>query len=241
MASSPTSPKMRLSPCSSSGTLRQTGQNSLAKLDGSDASVPKIARYLSVNSLSTRRKLAKSTGNVHGYMAEDYKQLNWPLPKSFGQEKYGFSLIDIEDPRFLKENASNSKKLIRLNYDRQIVDLEWRKTYKAFQNAEHRLAALGVNAAEKTKTLLKKEVDGYLKYLLELQEQKDIYDEEKDKVYGRCDEMKGTIKKENDLEELRMDLESSTKDRIPPEASFWRQKFNSRSANIAKSSAAMDR
>merc|ERR1719160_1357124 len=150
----------------SSGALRQTGQ--LAISSDETVAVPKIPRYLSVNGLTTRRKLSASTGNIHGYRAEDYKQLNWPLPKMFGQEKYGYSLIDIDDPRFLKECAGNSKKLIRLNYDEQIVDLEWRKTYKLLRDAEHRMATAGSN--DKTKEMLKKEVQGHLKYLLELQE-----------------------------------------------------------------------
>jgi len=208
----------------SSGALQRAG--ALAT-NGESVAVPKIPRYLSTNGLTTRRKLNPNTGNIHGYMAEDYKSLNWPLPKMFGQEKYGFSLIDIDDPRFLKECAGNSKKLIRLNYDEQIVDLEWRKTYKALRDAEHRMATSGTN--DKTKELLKKEVQGHLKYLLELQEQKDMYQSHIAEVNDRCDNIKGTIKKENDLEELRMTLENHTKDRIPHEAAFWKTKFNTRS------------
>merc|ERR1719456_1138079 len=158
----------------SSGTLARSGK-SMAASDG-EVVVPKIPRYLSVNGLTTRRKLSASTGNLHGFMAEDYKQLNWPLPRSFGQEKYGFSLIDIDDPRFLKECAGNSKKLIRLHYDEQIVDLEWRKTYKALRDAEHRMASSGKN--DKTKELIRKEVESKKKYLLELQHQKDMYQDQ---------------------------------------------------------------
>jgi len=195
--------------------------------NGEAVAVPKIPRYLSVNGLTTRRKLSANTGNHHGFMAEDYKQLNWPLPKMFGQEKYGFSLIDIDDPRFLKECAGNSLKMIRLHYDEQIVDLEWRKTYKALREAEHRMATSGSN--DKTKELIKKEVQGHLKYLLELQEQKDMYQSHIGEVNDRCANIKGTIKKENDLEELRMTLENHTKDRIPHDAAFWKTKFNTRS------------
>merc|ERR1712187_111475 len=103
----------------------------------------------------------------------DYTQVNWPLPKSFGKEKYAYSLIDIEDPRYVRECASMSKKLIRLSYDQQIIDLEWRKTYKALLDAEHRQATLPNNCPEWRKTALKKEVDTNMKHLLELQEQKD--------------------------------------------------------------------
>lgn len=208
----------------SSGALQRAGAMAT---NGEAVAVPKIPRYLSVNALTTRRKLSSNTGNIHGYMAEDYKQLNWPLPKMFGQEKYGFSLIDIDDPRFLKECAGNSKKLIRLYYDQQIVDLEWRKTYKALRDAEHRMATSGEN--EKTKALIKNEVQAHLKYLLELQEQKDMYQSHVGEVTDRCDMIKGMIKKENDLEELRMTLENHTKDRIPGDAAFWKTKFNTRS------------
>merc|ERR1719440_2221418 len=224
---SPTAANASMKRSQSSGTLQRTGQTALATTnpDG-EVAPPKIPRYLSVNGLTTRKKLAANTGNIHGYLAEDYKQLNWPLPKAFGQEKYGFSLIDIDDPRFLKECAGNSKKLIRLNYDEQIVDLEWRKTYKALRDAEHRMATSGSN--DKTKELLKKEVQHNLKYLLELQEQKDMYQAHTAQVNERCDSIKGLIKKENDLEELRMTLENHTKDRIPHDAAFWKTKFNTR-------------
>merc|ERR1719487_3225404 len=124
----------------SSTTLRQTGEAAVANTGDLSQEVPKIPRYLSTNSLTRRRKLSNSSGNLHGYMAEDYTSINWPLPKMFGQEKYGYSLIDIEDPRHVKECARLSQKLIRLSYDQQIIDLEWRKTYKALLDAEQKNA-----------------------------------------------------------------------------------------------------
>merc|ERR1719198_392330 len=106
--------------------------------------------YLSVNGITKRRKLPKSTGNLHAYLAEDYRQLNWPLPKMYGQEKYAYSLVDIElkgrperaaskDHRFVKETGLMSKRLIRLQYDSQIVDHEWRKMLKTLLAAEQKL------------------------------------------------------------------------------------------------------
>lgn len=218
----------------SSGTLRKSGevtvggsptgasQGALTKF----SPPPAVPKYLSVHALTRRRKMSKSTGNLHGYMAEDYHQINWPLPKMFGMEKYGYSLIDITDPRYLKECAAMSKKLVRLSYDIQIIDLEWRKTYKALLDAEHRQATLPVNAQQKTKDLLKKEVDGHMKYLLELQEQKDLYQQEVLDVYVRCDEIKLALKKESDLEDLRMHMERRTEKNIDKEHPFWRTKFN---------------
>merc|ERR1719204_1550087 len=132
------------------------GTHSHGPLASSDAALtktsppPKVPRYLSVHALTRRRKLPNSTGNLHGYLAEDYHQINWPLPKMFGPEKYGHSLIDITDPRTLKECASMSKRLVRLSYDQQLIDLEWRKTYKALLSAEHKLATSGENASQKT-------------------------------------------------------------------------------------------
>merc|ERR1719191_1034920 len=171
---------MAMERSASSGTLRKSGAASMQPVGVGVGSIgvprPKVMRYLDVNGLTRRRKLSNSTGNLHGYMAEDYTQINWPLPKMFGQEKYGYSLIDIEDHRYLEECAAMSKKLVRLEYDIQIVDLEWRKTYKALLAAEHHLATLPTNPSEKTKTLLKAEVEKCMKYLLELQEQKDMYE-----------------------------------------------------------------
>eukprot|EP00929_Paragymnodinium_shiwhaense_P095464 TRINITY_DN5660_c0_g3_i1.p2 TRINITY_DN5660_c0_g3~~TRINITY_DN5660_c0_g3_i1.p2 ORF type:complete len:179 (-),score=74.03 TRINITY_DN5660_c0_g3_i1:137-673(-) len=167
-------------------------------------------------------------------MAEDYSQLNWPLPKMFGQEKYAYSLVDVEvkgrkatrDGRFVKECAQSSKKMVRLAYDQQIIDREWRNTYKALLRAEHHQATLPGNATEKTKKILKEEVDNQMKYLLELQEQKDMYETQIKNVYERCDSIKETIRKEAELDELREFMESQTKGRISADSPFWRTKFN---------------
>jgi len=193
---------------------------------------PAVPKHLSVHALTRRRKLGSSTGNLHGYMAEDYHQTNWPLPKMFGEEKYGFSLIDITDPRYLKECASMSKKLCRLSYDQQIIDLEWRKTYKALLVAEHKLATLRPREGlppsfvSKTQDKLKKEVETAQKYLLELQDQKDLFEKEIQTVNTRCDVIKAALKKESDLEELRVHMEGRTKGQIADGDEFWRRKFN---------------
>lgn len=223
----------------SSGALRKSGEaisgTPSANTTQLGDDLPKIPRYLSVRGLTRRRKLSASTGNIHGYMAEDYTQLNWPLPKMFGYEKYGHSLIDIEDPRYVKDCAGMSKKLIRLQYDLQIVDLEWRNTYKKLLMAEHHMATLPENAAAKTKDIMKKEADVTMKYLLELQEQKDMYENQILEAYSKCQAIKTTIKKETDLEDLRGDMEKQTKDRIPRDSNFWRTRFNVKSPSHARS------
>ena len=226
----------------SGGSLAKTGQvainGNVATLpNGETMQVPKIAGHLSVNKLTRRRKLSGSTGNLHGYMAEDYIQVRCPLPKMFGEEKYGYSLIDIEDPRYLVECSAMSKKLVRLSYDQQIMDLEWRKTYKALLDAEHRQSTLSGNAPQKTKDLMKKEVDGAMKYLLELQEQKDMYESHVKEIYTRCDEIKALLKKERDLEDLRQHMEGQTRAAIMDDNPFWRTKFNIISQNTTKTAA----
>eukprot|EP00445_Apocalathium_hangoei_P037502 CAMPEP_0203961090 /NCGR_PEP_ID=MMETSP0359-20131031/91621_1 /ASSEMBLY_ACC=CAM_ASM_000338 /TAXON_ID=268821 /ORGANISM="Scrippsiella Hangoei, Strain SHTV-5" /LENGTH=236 /DNA_ID=CAMNT_0050895747 /DNA_START=63 /DNA_END=773 /DNA_ORIENTATION=+ len=215
----------------SSGMLKKSGELALAGSASQGALTkhsppPKVPKYLSVHALTRRRKLAASTGNLHGYMAEDYHQINWPLPKMFGKEKYGYSLIDITDPRHLKESASMSKKLVRLQYDQQIIDLEWRKTYKSLLDAEHRRDTLPGNAQPKTKDMHKKEVDDYIKYLGELQEQKDMYEKSITEVYTKCDDIKLALKKESDLEDLRVFMETRTKDSLSADNAFFRTKFN---------------
>jgi len=217
----------------SSGMLQRTGEVSL----GGGATTPEgaltkyspppaVPKHLSVHALTKKRKLPASTGNLHGYLAEDYHQLSWPLPKMFGEEKYGHSLVDITDPRHIKDCAGMSKRLVRLSYDQQIIDLEWRKTYKALLDAEHRMATLSTNAPQKSKDLIKKEVDGHMKYLLELQEQKDTYENEHQTVYSRCDDIKRTLKKESDLENLRAHMERRTQQAVDPGSPFWQTKFN---------------
>jgi len=151
------------------------------------------------------------------------------MPKMFGHEKYAYSLIDIEDERYVEECAKMSKKMIRLMYDIQIIDLEWRKTYKKLLDAEHRCATLPKDAKEKTKAILNGEVADTMKYLLELQDQRDMYDSCVQDIWSRCDHIKQTIKKETDLEDLRHDLSQRTKDRIDTDDPFWKTKFNTRS------------
>eukprot|EP00928_Gymnodinium_smaydae_P009991 TRINITY_DN13751_c0_g1_i1.p1 TRINITY_DN13751_c0_g1~~TRINITY_DN13751_c0_g1_i1.p1 ORF type:complete len:231 (+),score=60.82 TRINITY_DN13751_c0_g1_i1:69-761(+) len=214
---------------SSLGALCSGGAEALPSTAASTAEspLPKVPPYLSVHGLTRRRKLSASTGNLHAYMAEDYHQLNWPLPKMYGKEKYGYSLIDVEvkgraasvDPRFVKEIGFMSKKLIRLNYDQQIVDNQWRITYKALLAAEHRRDTCGEKCAQKTKDMFKVEVANLKESLLTLQEQRDNY----------ANEIKATIKKEAELDELREYMENSTRERMGTDSALWTKKFNIRS------------
>lgn len=217
--------------CTDLNTTKKSGTLSLTA-----ASKANIPWHLSTTSLTRRRKLPSSSGNLHGYMAEDYSILNWPLPKMFGPEKYAHTLVDIEDPRHTEKCAEMSRELIRLNYDEQIIDLEWRKTYKALLDAEHRLATLPGNCQEKTKKLLETEVKGKKDYLLELQEQRDLYKSRIKEIYDRCSGIKSDIKKERDLDELRHMMSHRIRGRIDENDVFWRTKFNPRSSEIRRSS-----
>jgi len=228
------------------GTLRKTGEVTVRsagrtadRVMSDGESPPKLPRYLDVKHLGTRKKLSSSTGNIHGCMAGDYSRVNWPLPKMFGDEKYAYSLIDIDDPRHVKECASLSKKLVRLQYDQQIVDLEWRKVYKALLDSEQK-ANLPDAAKDSTKQLLKKEVDRQMKYLLELQEQKDMYEDNIQSIYAKCDAIKAELKREADLEDLRCSMEKGTKDKIAPDSPFWRTKFNCRSQHQRGNQSLLD-
>jgi hypothetical protein len=229
------SAKLAVGRSPSSGTLRRSGEAALAP------ETPKIPKHLSVGSLDRggRRRLPSSTGNLHGYMAEDYREVSWPLPKMFGKEKYAYSVVDVrkdsseaEDPRYVQACADMSQQLIRLQYDQQIVDLEWRKAYKALLDAEHRQSTLPASSQEKTKTLLKKEVDGCLKYLLELQEQKDMYEQSVQDIYSKCNTIKASKTAEKGLEDLRQHMEANTKDKIHDNSPFWRTKFNVKSQSV---------
>ncbi|CAK9114587.1 unnamed protein product [Durusdinium trenchii] len=224
----------------SSGTLQKTGQATITSPMAADHEMPKLPKYLNVTNLTKFRKLPSSTGNLHGWLAEDYSQINWPLPKMFGKEKYGYSMIDIDDPRYIKECAQMSQKLIRLHYDQQIIDYTWRNTYKGLLTAEHRLATLPHNKCpQKTEDMMKKEVDSCMKQLLELQQQKDMYEQQIKEIYERCDSIKATIKKENDLEDLRKTMEKQTKEKISIDSPFWKAKFNIRSVNAPPRSGSL--
>jgi len=73
---------------------------------------------------------------------------------------------------------------------------------------------------------LEKAVQKNKKYLLELQEQKDLYQSKIDNIFDECAKIKRSIKKENDLEELRMEMTNRVKQRFSPEDVFWKTQFN---------------
>merc|ERR1719253_242540 len=156
-------------------------------------------RWLTTQSLSKREYLSKATGNVHGLKSEDYTSISWPMPKMFGAEKYGFTL----------------------------VELEWRRVYKELLRAEHHKKTLpkkGVTA--KTEGTLQSKITGFMEYLLQLQEQRDQYDELLGQAQTWASGVKADIKQENDLESLRQEQVQRVKEHYGPGNEFWKQEFS---------------
>mmetsp|Transcript_14964 Transcript_14964/g.32943 ORF Transcript_14964/g.32943 Transcript_14964/m.32943 type:complete len:249 (+) Transcript_14964:46-792(+) len=152
-------------------------------------------------SMNRRKYLSRSTGNLHGLRNDDYAGVSWSLPKMFGDEKYAYSLVDIEDPRYVKEAYEMGRKLTKLFYEQQIVDLEWRRTYKGLLAAEHRRDTLPKDS--KATKAHEKEVDDHTTHLKHLQEQRDLYEAHVQAVFTRCEQIKADIRKENFLDEIR--------------------------------------
>jgi hypothetical protein len=109
-------------------------------------------------------------------MTPDHLDVQWPLPVMFGQENYSFSLIDIPDDRYAEEAGVMSQKLIRLFYDLQIVEYEWRKTYKRFLQAEDRVNHLTPGVLQKSRDKAEKDLSDVREQLLRLQDQRDLFD-----------------------------------------------------------------
>ena len=190
-----------------------------------------IPRWLSPRSVSRKIHTEPCSNNRHGIMTPDHMNVHWPLPVMFGSENYSYSLIDIPDERYAEEAAVMSEKLIRLFYDFQIVEAEWRKTYKQFISAEKRKASLTPGVLQKSRDKADQELTAARDQLLKLQDQRDLFDSIIQKIFDRCAQIKATINKEKGLEQLREDLNERIKTRFPPEDPFWRNNFKVRSNN----------
>jgi len=165
------------------------------------------------------------TTNHHGIMTPDHLDVQWPLPVMFGQETYSFSLIDIPDERYAEEAAVMSKKLMRLFYDLQIIEYEWRQTYKRFLKAEERVANLTPGVLLKSREKAEKELADTREQLLRLQDQRDLFNSTIQKIFERCKEIKASILKEQDLEKLRTTLSDRVRSLFSEDDEFWKTKF----------------
>jgi hypothetical protein len=158
-------------------------------------------------------------------MTPDHLDVQWPLPVMFGQENYSFSLIDIPDDRYAEEAGVMSQKLIRLFYDLQIVEYEWRKTYKRFLQAEDRVNHLTPGVLQKSRDKAEKDLSDVREQLLRLQDQRDLFDSTIQKIFERCREIKASILKEHDLEKLREKLNDRVRSLFTDDDIFWKTKF----------------
>lgn len=201
----------------------------------SSSSIEEIPLWLSPKSLSRVVSPEPCSDNQHGIMTSDHISVKWPLPIMFGAEEYSFSLIDIPDKRYAEEAAVISRKLIRLLYDFQIIEFEWRKTYKKFIEAEKRKANLTPGVLQKSIDKAEADVISTREQLLRLQDQRDLFHSILDKIWMRCTQIKASISKELDLESLRKELSESVKARLPISDIFWTTKFKVK-LNPAKSS-----
>lgn len=168
-------------------------------------------------------------------MTAEHYASKWPMPLMFGNEDYAFSLIDISDPRYSEETATMSGKLVRLYSDVQIIEHEWRKTYKHFVYAERRRDNLTPGVLQKSRDKAEDEVEAARVQLLSLQDQRDLFHSLIDKVWARCAQIKASIDKERALESLRTELNDAIKQQYPMSDPFWRTKFKVRSPSIQPS------
>jgi hypothetical protein len=187
---------------------------------------PKLNMNHSIKGLSTRKYLGKSTGNLHACLSNECQVHQCPLPKMFGEEKYGYTVIDIDDPRYVHEAAENSEKLNSLQSDKLIIQQVWAALYAELQQAEHRLGSLPKNAPQKT-VKEKQDLCNTLKeHLLKFQQQRDMYEDEIAKIDKRCDQIKTSMAKEKQLETLREELTERTRATHPADSEFWKTTFN---------------
>jgi len=231
---------------SSTGVIRWQCQ-SHGSLVSPKIPAKKRPSWLTTKSLSKRTYLARSTGNIHALKSCDYDNRVWSMPTMFGDEKYGFTLVDIEDPRYVEEAALMGRRLVRLNYEQQILDMEWRTTYKRLLHAENHLRTYKAPplpnlqaVATKTQEQLKTKIKEYKEYLLELQQQKDLYETLRKEIWDRCMEIKKTIRHENNLEELREEMTERVRHYFPLTDEFWQSKFNCRSVHMKDEPALPD-
>jgi len=198
----------------------------------SSLSLPNLARvpdHLSTKKLSRRVYLSPATGNKHGLRSEDFVRVQGPLPNMFGDENYAFQIIDIDDPRYVEESMEMSKKLMQLFYDQQIMENEWRKTYKELLTAEQQQATLPITATHRSKETMANRVEKARKYLLTIQDQRDLFRTCIQEIWTRCDEIKAITKKEVDLENLRGEMSCRIRHQYSDDNDFWTQNFSVRS------------
>jgi len=107
-----------------------------------------------------------------------------------------------------------SRRLACLAYDEQIVALEWTNTYKELLSTEEKLAGLPAATTPKARSDIEDIVDKLRNRLVDIQEQRDAFQDAIQLIMDRCTFIKATIKHENDLESLRIEMTARVKSQI---------------------------
>lgn len=185
-----------------------------------------IPPWLTPKALPMIVKPDDATDNEHCVKSLDYLNVQWPMPLMFGSELYAYSLVDIPDERYAEEAAVMSAKLMKLFYDSQIIEGQWRKTYKQFVGSETRKAKLTPGVSLRSKEKADKDLDAAKAQLLRLQDQRDLYNSTIHKIYDRCAQIKSSLIVEEGLQNLRDDLTQAVIAVHPVDDPLWSSKFS---------------
>jgi hypothetical protein len=116
--------------------------------------------------------------------------------------------------RYLEEVTTMSRKLASLSYDEQIISLEWTNTYRELLDTEEKLAGLPLATTPKARAAIEDQVDKLRNRIIEIQEQRDAFQQAIQLIMDRCTLIKDTIKHEKDLEALRLEMTARVKSAI---------------------------
>ena len=113
--------------------------------------------------------------------------------------------------RYLEEVTEMSRKLASLSYDEQIISLEWTNTYKDLIDTEEKLAGLPLATTPKQRDAIEDKVANLKRRVVEIQEQRDIFQQAVQLIMDRCTVIKATLKHEKALEDLRLEMTAQLK------------------------------
>ena len=113
--------------------------------------------------------------------------------------------------RYLEEVTEMSRKLASLSYDEQIMALEWTNTYRELLNTEEKLSGLPAATTPKARQDIEDSVGELRARLVEIQDQRDTYQDAIQMIMDRCTLIKQTIKHERQLETLRLEMTERVK------------------------------
>lgn len=185
-----------------------------------------VPDHLSIQSLPQKKYLPSSSNRPHCLKEKPYLEHVKPMPKMFGDERYAYTLIDIQDPRFQPFQVKYSEIFVGHQYDHNIIKAEWMKCHKKYVLAAKAFDSLPAGASEKAKQEKKELRDSLLAHLKELQEQRDQYEEYELAVNAHCKKIKENIGTEQSLERLRQLMTEEVRTAFNPSHTFWSTSFN---------------